>query len=171
MFAGEALKGSEEAVPREEQSSGNKASLKSCLEAVGGLYLVARAHLCAEAQDLHCVGCQRGVVLRNHPWGGTRALHEEAGRDPALGLGRGEYLGISACGAQDGIPTCYFDPISHLPPLLKEHSALQGSPARYYPPPTPPHPEAAIYRLAVGGDDVQREKTIRPSFSLQEAIR
>lgn len=30
---------------------------------------------------------------------------------------------------------------------------------------------AAIYRVAVGGDEVQQEKTIRPSFSLQGAIR
>lgn len=91
-----------------------------------------RAHLCAEAQGLHCAGRQRVVVVRSHPWGDTRALHEEAGKDPALGLGGGEYLGISAC-AQDGIPTCYLDPISHLPPLLKEHSALQGSPGWYSP--------------------------------------
>lgn len=169
MFAGEVLKGSEEAVPREEQSSGNKASLQSCLEAVGGLYLVARAHLCAEAQDLHCVGRQRGVVV-SHPWGGTRALHEEAGRDLALGLGRGEYLGISACGAQDGIPTCYLDPISHLPPLLKEHSALQGSPDQYSPHPHPTRKQQSIVWL-LEVIMFSGEKTIRPSFSLQEAIR
>ena len=105
--------------------------------------------------------------MRSHPWGETRALHEEAGRGPALGLGEVEYLGISACGAQDGIPTCYLDPISHLPPLLKEHSALQGNPAQYSL--APWRRGSIVWLLEV--IKFSRKKTVRPSFSLQEAIR
>ena len=85
-------------------------------------------------------------------------------------MGRGGYLGVSACRAQPDLatPPATLIPLSRLPPLLKKGSALQGSPDLYSPGPL----EAAIYHVAVGGDEVEQEKKIiRPSFSLQEAIR
>lgn len=154
MFAGEALKGSEEVVPRKSKSSGNKASFAIMLGGRQEEPVLGQAEpiYVQKPRGLHCAGAPAVVVVRSHPWGDTRALSmRKQARTQRWDWG-GEYLGISACAAQDGIPTCYLDPISHLPPLQKEHSALQGSPGCI-------RPSERVYRLAVGGDEIQQEKT------------
>ena len=95
-------------------------------------------------------------------------LPEEAGRELALGQGEVNIWRSLPAGLNPAWHPC-------LPPSSRKSFTTSYEKAfclsvQYRPVFLGPL-AAAIYRVAVGGVEVQQEKTIRPSFSLQGAIR
>ena len=141
-------------VPREEQYRGNKASLQSCLEAVGGLYLVSPSpFMCRSPGSALCRAPARGGGEKS-PLGRDKSSPWGSRQGPGSGIG-GSWVFRHLCLWGSGWHP-HLLPWSHKPFTTSPERALclAGQPSPVFPGPL----EAGIYLLAVGGDKVQQEK-------------